>query len=281
VTILETLPVTLTLGPVHLTISDLDRSVAWYERALGLRVRERSEGVAELGTSEATIVTLHEDRTAQPPGDHAGLFHYCLLYPTREDLARAALRIRETGTPITHQNDRHTHEAIYLDDPDGLNIELAWDRPRDQWPAEPYGHEPVELDYEGLMATIAGESMPPHISEGVVIGHVHLVCGNVADAIDFYHDKLGLDVMYRVYYGAFFSVGGYHHHAAANIKKGEGAPPQPDHVVGLRHWTIQLDDAGEVAAARERIEASGCAIEPVDGGFAVSDPSRIPVHVVS
>ena len=33
-----TLPATLTLGAVHLTVSDLDRSVAWYQRALGFRV---------------------------------------------------------------------------------------------------------------------------------------------------------------------------------------------------------------------------------------------------
>src|SRR5205823_12712122 len=90
------LPAALRLGPVHLTVSDLDRSVAWYERALGLRVQRRDEHEAELGDGVETLVVVHEAPQARPAGRHAGLYHYALLYPSREERARAALRLFAT-----------------------------------------------------------------------------------------------------------------------------------------------------------------------------------------
>ncbi len=128
------LPASLRLGPVRLTVSDLDRSLAWYQRALGLRIQRLEPPTAELGDGEATVLILEEDATAHPPRRHAGLYHYALLYPTREELARAAVRLAATRSPIQGASDHGTHEAIYLPDPDGLGIELAADRPRAVWP---------------------------------------------------------------------------------------------------------------------------------------------------
>jgi len=128
------LPDALRLGPVHLTVADLDRAIAWYERVLGLRAhRDRAE--AELGDGTETAVVLHEDPEAQPAGRQAGLYHYALLYPSREELARAALRVFESQAPIQGMSDHGTHEAIYLPDADGNGIELAADRQLDVWPS--------------------------------------------------------------------------------------------------------------------------------------------------
>src|SRR3954453_13417878 len=94
------LPATLRLGAVELTVADVDRSVAWYQQALGLRVHRHDATAAELGDGTETVVVLREAPQAQPPGRHAGLYHYALLYPSREELARAALRLSATQTPI-------------------------------------------------------------------------------------------------------------------------------------------------------------------------------------
>src|ERR671929_119800 len=56
-----TLPATLRLGAVDLTVLDLDRAVAWYQRSLGLRVHRQDLGVAELGDGTETTVIVHED----------------------------------------------------------------------------------------------------------------------------------------------------------------------------------------------------------------------------
>ncbi|HEV8152074.1 MAG TPA: VOC family protein, partial [Solirubrobacteraceae bacterium] len=90
------LPATLRLGPVDLTVADLDRAVAWYQQALGLRAHRHDASEAELGDGTETVLILHEDPVARPAGRHAGLYHYALLYPSREELARAALRLMAT-----------------------------------------------------------------------------------------------------------------------------------------------------------------------------------------
>ncbi|HTX09614.1 MAG TPA: VOC family protein [Solirubrobacteraceae bacterium] len=280
-TVLETLPATLRLGPVHLTVADLGRTVAWYERSLGLTVSARDSSTAELGDGAQTLLVLHADPEAHPPGEHASLFHYCLNYPTREELARAVLRLRETGTPISQLRDRHTHEAIYVADCENNTVELAWDLPREEWPEDPYGHEPTPLDEAVLVSTVAGESAPARPEAGLFVGHVHFSVAPVDCAIEFYRDHLGLELKYRVWYGAFFSVGGYHHHTAANFRRGERLDAQPPHTMGLRHWTIELPESEDVDVARERLSEAGYGTEPIDGGFAVSDPWQLRVHVVS
>src|SRR6188472_2639099 len=146
------LPAALRLGAVHLTVADLDRSVAWYQRSLGLRVHAHDVTSAELGDGQETVVVLHEDPQATPAGRHAGLYHYALLYPTREELARAAVRLAATRTVVQGASDHRTHEAIYLPDADGNGIELAWDREREHWPAGlGYDRGPAPLDFDGLL----------------------------------------------------------------------------------------------------------------------------------
>src|SRR5437763_15781493 len=108
------LPATLRPGEISLTVSDLDRSVGWYQSALGLRVHELEPPVARLGDGTTTVLVLTEDPDAPQPGRHSGLYHYALLYPSRQDLARAATRLGVTRTPTQGASDHGTHEAIYL-----------------------------------------------------------------------------------------------------------------------------------------------------------------------
>src|SRR3954468_16292756 len=93
------LPATLRLGAVHLVVADLDRSVAWYQRSLGLRLHRQDTGVAAMGAGEDDVLVLHEDPVARRAGRHAGLYHYALLYPSRRELGRAAVRLAATRTP--------------------------------------------------------------------------------------------------------------------------------------------------------------------------------------
>ncbi|MDX6715875.1 MAG: catechol 2,3-dioxygenase, partial [Baekduia sp.] len=263
-----------------------DRSVAWYQRALGLRVHRHDVTDAALGAGGEDVVVLHEQSQARAAGRHAGLYHYAMLYPTREELARAALRLAATGTPIQGASDHGTHEAIYLPDPDGNGIELAADRPRERWPTpeeEFSGGGPRPLDFDALLATVAaeGDAAPAGpVQPGLRMGHVHLHVGDVADGLAFYRDVLGFDVWALLPTAAFVSAGGYHHHLGFNTWKGEGAPSVPDGVVGLRHWTIVLETVDQVAEVRDRVRVAGCAAEDVTGGFAVADPWGMPVHVV-
>ena len=49
-------PATLRLGAVHLTVSDLDHSVDFYEDAIGLRLHHREDSLAGMGVGEEDLL---------------------------------------------------------------------------------------------------------------------------------------------------------------------------------------------------------------------------------
>ena len=269
-----TLPETLRLGPVHLTVTDLDRSIGFYERAIGLRLHRREEDVAAMGAGADDLLVLHQAPSARPAGRHAGLYHFALLHPSRLELARAAQRLLDTRTPIEGASDHGISEAIYLPDPDGNGIELAADRPRERWGdlRDPTVIGPRPLDLAGLLALTDGEAPQRHADLRLVVGHLHLHVGDVERGLAFYRDVLGFEVMTRFPTAAFVSAGGYHHHLAFNTWRGEGVPPAPPDAVGLRRWTVLLPEEFELDQVRERVRAAGMDPEERDAGFLVRDP---------
>jgi catechol 2,3-dioxygenase len=277
-----TLPDTLRLGPVHLTVTDLDRSVSFYESAIGLRLARREGVEAALGAGGKELLVLTEEPQARPAGRHAGLYHFALLHPSRLELARAAQRLIATHTPVSGASDHKISEAIYLPDPDGNGIELAADRSREHWgdlsdPTALGGPEP--LDLPGLMALVEGTEPPAQASDDLRVGHVHLHIGDVEDALAFWRDVIGFEVMTRFPSAAFVAAGGYHHHLGLNTWRGEGVPPMPAGSVGMRSWTLVLEQPAEVAAVRERVADGGAPVEERPGGFLTRDPWHNAVTV--
>jgi catechol 2,3-dioxygenase len=271
------LPNALRLGPVHLTVSDLDGSIAFYERSLGLQLHGRGGDSATLGAGAEDLVVLHGEPGATGGGRHAGLYHFALLFPTREELARAVMRLADTRTRIEGASDHGVSEAIYLRDPDDNGIELYADRPRDDWPQPRQPGEKLEmytiaLDMKSLLATVAGEPLQQHAGDGLVMGHLHLHVADIERGLAFYRDVLGFEVMVNLGSAAFVSAGGYHHHLGFNVWLGTDVKPRPAGTAGLRHWVIVLPSAADVETVRARVHAAGLALEERDGGFMVRDP---------
>jgi catechol 2,3-dioxygenase len=280
----ESLPAATRLGPVELRVSELDRAVAFYTEALGLRVQSRQQARAALGAGGEDLLVLSEHHAARRAGRHAGLYHVALLYPSREELGRAALRLAATRTPIQGASDHGTHEAIYLSDPDGNGLELAADRPRELWPeiGDPnlFAGGPQPLDLDGLLAPVAEEPPTRHAREGLQVGHVHLHVGDTAAALRFYTETIGFETVIDLGTAAFVSAGGYHHHLAFNTWRGRDVPPAPADAVGMRHWTVYLPDAAAVEAVRERLERAGVDYaRAVADGLLVRDPSGNAVSI--
>jgi catechol 2,3-dioxygenase len=237
------------IARVALRVSDLDRSIDWYGRVVGLALRERQNGRATLGAPDGGPVLL-ELRTAEKPGvaprHAAGLFHTAFLYPTRAALGAALERIARGNESFTGASDHAVSEALYLDDPDGIGVELYRDRPREEWPPPPAGSKVFmttePLDADGVLASAEGDL--PDAANGVHVGHVHLKVADVEDAVAFWTHDAGMELMAR--YGAdaaFVADDGYHHHVGANRWYSRAAELEPQDGPGLDR--VVIADAAE------------------------------------
>jgi catechol 2,3-dioxygenase len=243
-----TLPDDAHVGQVSLTVRDLDRSVPFYRDVLGFTETGPTEGAASsaiaLGAPGGRgLIELHENTNAVPrPRRSTGLYHFAILVPSRAALGRSLQRLSEKRYPLTGASDHLVSEALYLDDPDGLGIEIYRDRPRAEWPARNgqlvMATDP--LDLQGVFDEPGAETPWTGLEAGTVIGHVHLHVPHLDTAEQFYCGRIGFEPTVRGYPGALFvAAGGYHHHLGLNTWTGIGAPPPPEQAVGLRSFTIE------------------------------------------
>jgi catechol 2,3-dioxygenase len=255
------LPDATRLGPVRLQVADLDRSLAFYEGILGLSVAARDDASARLtahGRDEALIELVERPGARPASRGRLGLFHVAILLPDRAALGRLVRRLAEAGVRLG-AGDHLVSEAFYLDDPDGLGLELYADRPRAAWTRAGrelrMGTDPVDVEelLEGA-GDAPWRGMPP----GTEIGHVHLHVGDLAAADAFYADGLGFDRTVWSYPGALFlAAGGYHHHLGVNTWAGSDARPARDDEARLLAWTIRVPDASDVDAVAAALAAAG------------------------
>lgn len=267
-----------TLGHVHLTISNLERSLRFYQEVLGFTVHRGEGDTASLGAGGPDLLVLTERPGARRIRGTSGLYHYAVLVPSRLELAQVLQRVAETRTPVEGMVDHWISEAIYLPDPDGNGIEVARDRPREQWPPLDTliqrGNGP--MDVEGVLGELAGGRKPwTGLDPQTVIGHVHLHVANIDEAEAFYHGVLGFEKMMR--YGrsaGFVAAGGYHHHIGYNTWAGVGAPPPPPDAAGLRYFVIRLPDTAERTRVIRRVQEAGLSVEDTQAGLLVRDPSQ-------
>jgi catechol 2,3-dioxygenase len=266
-----------TVGAVHLTVSDLDRSVAYHQTVVGLNVLERDGGRAALGAGGRELLVLVEEAGARPAVGYTGLYHFALLVPRRTDLARWLAHAARDRVSLVGLSDHFVSEAIYLSDPDGHGIEIYWDRPRHVWQGQVATRmTTLPLDVDGLLGELddpAGACFDGLPSD-TVMGHVHLKVAEIPATIGFYRDVLGLDLMAALgRQAAFLSAGGYHHHIGANTWESAGVPAPPAGTAALRHATLVLPDAAERARLIERVQSKGLTPEETVAGPLIQDPS--------
>jgi catechol 2,3-dioxygenase len=204
---------------VDLRVADVARSSAFYDTIVGPQVSE--------------LLTLRaSERPGPAPQRATGLYHTAFVYPTRGQLGAALLRVASERAAFSGASDHLVSEALYLDDPDALGIELYRDRPRETWPAPQPGEkvrmDTLPLDLQALAAEAEGDA------SGVRIGHVHLKVADVEDAVRFWTQEVGLELMAGwAGQAAFLAADGYHHHIGVNAWQSRGADPEPPEGPGL------------------------------------------------
>jgi catechol 2,3-dioxygenase len=282
------LPADARIGRVRLRVGDLGRALELYRDVLGLEV-ERDEGarvtLAPPGSAgKRELIVLEEQpgithRPARPVS--TGLYHVALLVPTRRDLGRSLLRLKQSGYPLRGMSDHAVSESLYLDDPYGNGLEIYADRPRTSWPVQDGVVQMTvdPMDIEGVLAAGREPSEPwTGLPADTTVGHVHLTVSRMAPAVAFYRDVIGFDVMMRIPSLTAVSVGGYHHHLNLNTWAGEGAPPDSDRMAGLLGWELVVPGIQARRALIDRLGAAG-RLTGSPAGVTAVDPDRIPIEL--
>jgi catechol 2,3-dioxygenase len=271
------------LARIALRVSDVGRSTDFYSRVTGLAVRGGDDDAASLGAPDGGPARLELRRAARPgpaPRRAAGLFHTAFRYPGRDGLGAALRRLAEARQPLTGASDHLVSEALYLDDPDGLGIELYRDRPRSEWPPPAPGErvrmDTLPLDLDPILAAAA----PGAGAEGIEIGHVHLKVADVERSVRFWTEAIGLELMTR--FGAdaaFLADGGYHHHVGVNAWFSRGAELEPADGPGLDRVVVGVDDPDALERLRGRLEAAAAPVGGSAGRVETKTPDGTPVAI--
>ncbi|MEA2645977.1 MAG: catechol 2,3-dioxygenase [Chloroflexota bacterium] len=275
------------VGAVHLAVTDGPAMLEFYRDVVGLTDLGPREGLVRLGAGGRELVVLHPDATGPVVQQRTGLYHLALLVPDRRELARVVARLFAMRYP--HSPTDHTMtKSDYLWDPDGNGIEVYCESPEDGrfvYSEDTFGaidnegrprsgRDPMDLDELFGHLTDADDLQQP-MPEATRMGHVHLHIRDVPEALGFYHDLMGFDVMglMRRFGAAFISAGGYHHHLGLNTWAGQGAPPPPPGTAGLRHFTMELPSAGDLDTVVARLRGGGIDVQEDGAGLWASDPS--------
>jgi catechol 2,3-dioxygenase len=279
-----------TFGAAHLEVTDLDRSLTFWEGLIGLRLLERSGTTARLGVGATELLVLHAVADGPARRGHTGLYHVALHLPNEPEFARILGRLIRSRHRIG-PTDHTFSKAIYLSDPDGLGLELTLETPelmevyelsdaairvvdvhgRERTPSDP-------LDIAAVMATLGDGDLAQPLPTGTRIGHLHLHVADLAATQRFY---LGLGLKPEVYApglgAAHFSAGGpFKHRLATNTWQGAGATPAPAGSARMRHFELVYDGPARLDAALHHL-----GVEAIDGSALVRDPSGTAVRLSS
>ena len=148
------------IGHVHLKVSDLPRSIAFYRDVMGFDVTqlcgEQAAFLSAGGYHHHIGLNTWESAGGRPaPQGHPGLYHVAFVYPHRQALAQALKRVMDAGVALQGAADHGVSEAVYFADPDGNGIEIYRDRPEAEWPRNPDGSLAMvnaRLDLRKLLA---------------------------------------------------------------------------------------------------------------------------------
>lgn len=141
------------LGHIVLKVRDLERSEKFYAEVMGLQVSGRLDGqMVFLSAGEKhhdlALYGVGPD-AADPQQRQVGLLHFAWELGSFEELKRAYRLLREKGVPIVGAMDHGISKGLYFLDPDGNEIEVYADNPREEWEKLPNpfgGTDPVDLE---------------------------------------------------------------------------------------------------------------------------------------
>lgn len=275
-------PVTY-VGEVGLKVMDLKRMKQFYQEIIGFDVISEEQNYVELGSGGKVLVKLEAvEGVTSKQGRYAGLYHFAILLPTREDLGKILVHLHQQGIQLG-SSDHLVSEALYLSDPEGNGIEIYRDREPEQWN---WSNDEVSMtvdpiDAQGLVEAAQSSSEPwKGMPETTVMGHIHLRVSNLVEARDFYVEALGFEVVSSLGGQALFLADQkYHHHIGMNVWNGTGIPALPEKEAGLHYYTLIMDEEKRKELGK-KLQTMGTEIVERDNYWEVKDPSGNAIRLL-
>jgi catechol 2,3-dioxygenase len=260
----------ITFGPVHLDIQDLDRSFRFWCDLIGLHRLETTDGANPLAVDGTPLVVLYRSATRPVQRGYSGLFHLAINLPSEGELARVLARVASSRYPFG-ASDHMVAKSIYLNDPDGIGLEITFETPERvrsfQWDEGSPGPLVIDakgrtrrgvepLDAEEVMAKLPDKDILRPLPSGSKVGHLQFQVANLEASYRFYRDKIGLiQSMYAPWsgYGDLGAGGPVAHRIALNTWQGAGVPRRPSGMAGMRSCTIRFQSEERLNESIARI----------------------------
>ena len=275
-------------GAVHLDVISLDRSLPFWRDLIGLQELESPAGEARLGVDGRPLIVLDPGAVRPVGRGHAGLYHVAIHLPDAAEFARVLARLMVARVPQS-PTDHIFSKATYVNDPDGIMLELTLETPerygsievgpdsvvlRDSDGRARGGTEPLDLDE--AMAPLGDREIAGALAAGTFIGHVHLHVPDLEAAYAFYRHAVGFDphsLMRPIGMADLGAGGPFPHRIALNDWHGAGARQPEPGTAGLRSFELVVRPA-QLAELREQATA-------VDetGAVTIADPAGNTVVV--
>ncbi len=272
-----------TFGPVHLNVTNLERSIRFWKEYIGMKVRHAGSGYTELGTDKRTLVVLYPTAKAPYKNGYSGIYHLA-VHPSNEgEFARVLARLIAKRYPIS-PTDHTMSKAIYMTDPDGITVEITLETPERLERVEFGNRGPVAVDKDGtvrsasapldvqsVLKALPDKDIDRALPDDTKVGHVHLYVSNLDAANQFYRNLGFLQNMYEPRYSAadLGAGGAFGHRVALNTWQSLNKPQAPEGTAGLRFYTIIFDTPERLKTALQFLSAA----QAQKDGYLVSDPS--------
>ena len=270
---------------VTLKVSDLEKSLLFYKEVIGFSIASKDKKKAALraGAGEAFLFIEELDQVEPKTMRTTGLYHFAILVPSREQLGVILNHLLETGYPLQGASDHNVSEAIYLADPDGNGIEIYRDRNSTdwEWDGEFVSMDTAYMDTKGVLA--ASSNRPWNgLTEGTILGHIHLHVAELEETVDFYVKGLGFNIVQKYGSQAFFlSTGRYHHHIGLNVWNGIGASVPKTNQVGLAYYELNIPSQEKLEEIKQRLTVLGATITEEEDTCYTADPSGNRIRLVT
>lgn len=280
----------LSWGVIELQVTDLDRSVAFWTKALGMVERERSSSSVTLGTSTTTLFVLHAGAKKPVSAPFSGMYHVAIGVRSQVEFSRMLARLIRLNVQVG-PTDHLMAKSLYLHDPDGLEIEITYETPHRfgrfgdmsrgltlyDVDGNPHsGRGPLDVTAELAHAAHADPMAP--LADNSYLAHLHFKVPALEPALDWF-SALGFERHLTLENWGFADMGAGRpntHRLAMNVWAGKNNPPTPDDMAGLIGYELMAHDITNLAAPH--LQQDGDTLKGIDPTGVHVNIRQAPMH---